>query len=326
MMNNILITGACGFIGNHLIQYLEDHCAPHNIIIVDRDLGALDPSNSLFRNLFFIKIQDLDTFNGWDGILTKYEISAVIHLAARVHKKNEISNKFLPQYINTNTTATINLLQACIKNNVKKFIFLSTVAIYGNKSIAPLKETDLIKLMSPYATSKFLAEKKIQELCAGTKTNFTIIRPPMVYGKNAKGNITTLVKCVKKGLPLPLAGIHNKRSFIHVLNLCNFITHCIVNEKSNNEIFLISDNNDISVPHLIKKISIILKKQARLFYLPPRLLSACATCLLSRALYNKLCDSFQINITKAKTLLCWEPVITMDEGLSELLSDPIMEK
>ena len=128
--------------------------------------------------------------------------------------------------------------------------------------------------MSEYARSKFKAERGLRSIAAGCRMEVVILRPPLVYGPNAKGNFANLVRLTNLGIPLPLSKIKNKRAFISIDNLVHLVITCLDHPKAANQIFLASDDHDMSTTEFINHLAKAFGKPSRLFYFPTQLLVA----------------------------------------------------
>jgi len=292
----ILVTGASGFVGTVLIQALKQ-----------RDYNIL----TLYHNHIISK-SDLDLTSAMSNI------DAVIHLAARVHVMHDSDPDPLNAFRQANVELTKNLVDTAIAAKVKRFVFISSLHVNGSISLLrPYNEADKPEPPSPYAVSKLEAEEYLSAVAKKSNIEVVIIRPPLVYGPKVKGNFLSLLKLVKYGLPLPVGLLNNKRSMIDVNNLVNFIICCIENPKSANETFLISDDNDISTKELFTKLIKLFGKYPLLLPIPPKILYILGDLLGKKEIVERLCAPLQVDITKAKTLLGWKPIQTLDQGLKE---------
>jgi nucleoside-diphosphate-sugar epimerase len=148
-----------------------------------------------------------------------------------------------------------------------------------------------------------------------------IIRPPLVYGYNAPGNFGSLVKAIKRGIPLPLRNINNQRSFIALDNLIDFIITCATHPKAANQTFLVSDGQDMSTPELIRGIAKAAGVPARLFPMPIWALEMSGSLLGKGDAIQRLCGNLQVDISKARDLLGWTPPISVEEGLKRAVGN-----
>jgi len=143
----------------------------------------------------------------------------------------------------------------------------------------------------------------------------TIIRPPLVYGPGVKANFHRMMSWVNRGIPLPFGDIDNKRSLLALDNLVDFILLCINHPVAVNQTFLICDGEDLSTTELLRHVGMAMGKQARLFPVPPALLKLGAKLLGRTAMAQRLCESLQIDMSKARGLLGWIPPVTVADGL-----------
>ena len=142
-----------------------------------------------------------------------------------------------------------------------------------------------------------------------------IIRPPLVYGPGVKANFLSMMSRVNSGVPLPLGTIHNKRSLVALDNLVDLIVTCIGHPAAANQTFLAGDGEDLSTTELLYRIGKALGKPVRLIPFPVSLLIFAAPLLGKKAVIQRLCGTLQVDISKTRKLLGWEPPISVDEGL-----------
>lgn len=305
----ILLTGATGFVGSYLLSVLganttvlgrarpEKHSGPS--FIADLEVGDIDP----------------DVFQG---------IEVVIHCAARVHIMKGSSQDPLTEFQIVNTSGTLDLAKQAAAAGVKRFVFLSSIKVNGETTMARrfFSENENIDPCDAYAISKADAERQLLILAENTEMEVVIIRPPLVYGPNPTGNFLSLIKLIKKSYPLPLASItENKRSLIALESLVDFILLCADYNKAPqaaNEIFVISDGEDVSTSELFHRVAKAYGIKSRLFPFPVRLLRLGAIFLGKQDIVDRLSGSLQVNSSKARELLCWKPVVTMSEQLKKM--------
>ncbi len=310
MKNRILITGANGFIGSKLCQLFDNEKIKYLSFIRDEEKIT---SYSLHV--------EIDEKNDFSPYLSN--INIIIHCANIAHN-NGVSEEELHK---KNTLATLNLAKQAAELGVKRFIYLSSVKANGEitKPHAPFTENDNSKQSDTYGKSKYNTEKALLELANNSKLEVVIIRPPLVYGEGVKANFLSLINLSKTWFPLPFGAIHNQRSFIYVKNLTDFIRLCLNHPKAANQIFLVSDDQDISTTELLRKCAKIQHNKIRLLPIPPRLLKNIGRLIGKEIMMNKMCDSLQIDISKAKKQLGWTPPYTLEEGLQATIA-PLQQK
>ena len=296
----IIITGAKGFVGKALCTNLRkyDH---FNFIPLARE-----PLPSDFK-----LCPDLNQKRGWSELLTGADV--VIHLAGKAHEASDTSS--LDDYRSINTHGTINLAKQALIAGVKKFIFMSSIGVNGTSNSFPFKYNDVPAPIENYAISKYEAEMELKKIAKNTDMEVVIIRPPLVYGKNAPGNFGTLLKVAHKNLPLPLGSINNQRSFVAIDNLIDLIVTCIDHPNAVNKTFLVSDDEDISTSKLLKKLTIAADKKPCLISVPVSILKLLASIVGKRDVVERFSSSLTVDIEHTKYTLNWKPAITLDEGI-----------
>lgn len=297
------MTGANGFVGSALCAALR--ARGHSVTgVVRRDTGEEHQ----------LSIGDITATTSWDSVLAGCDV--VVHLAARVHVMNDQETNPIDAFRAVNLHATLNLAAQAVQRGVKRFIFMSSIGVSGAETFGEgFSEVSESRPHSPYAVSKFEAEKGVRKICTESAMEFVIIRPPLVYGARAPGNFESLLKIVRAGLPLPLKGIDNRRSMICLENLVDFIAVCAEHPMAANQLFLTADGIDLSTPGLITALSDGMKKNSRLFPVPTALIKFGAQILGKQAMYQQLCCSLQVDISKARALLNWVPPVSVYEGL-----------
>jgi nucleoside-diphosphate-sugar epimerase len=307
-----LVTGANGFVGSVLCAYLHKSGAAVR--------AAVRALNSNSAQVETIEIGRLSSKTDWTVPLRG--VNQVIHLAARVHVMNDKSADPLEEFRKINVDVTINLANQAAAAGVKRFIFLSSIKVNGESTQPgrPFAADDAPRPQDPYGVSKYEAERELRKIAERTGMEVVIIRSPLIYGSGVKGNFASIMRVVQYGLPLPLASITgNQRSLVALGNLVDLIVTCISHQAAANQTFLVSDDEDISTAELLRRIGIALKRPAKLFNTPSLLLQFGAALLNKSEIYQRLCGSLQVDITKTKELLNWRPPLSVDQGLMQVI-------
>jgi nucleoside-diphosphate-sugar epimerase len=307
----LLVTGASGFIGNKLCQALL--ARGDTVVAVAR--GQVKVNNSVtIVNKVLTKNTD------WKDSLK--DVDVVIHLAGRAHVMKDAADNPYQAYADINIHATKHLAEQAALSGVKRFIYLSSVKVNGERTNeVAFNEKDRPQPEDDYGTTKFEAEKALINIAKDTSMEVVIIRPPLVYGEGVKANFKSLIKLAQLNIPLPFGGINNKRSFVFIENLIDFILLCTDHPKAANQTFLISDDDDVSTTQLIKYIKDASGKNHFLLPVPQSWLNFLFTLIGKSSLSDRLCGNLQVDITKAKTLLNWKPPYRVREGIERTVRD-----
>jgi len=309
----ILITGANGFIGSRLTQYALDR--GHRVKVVTR--SAEDVRKFPWgKDVEIFQAEDIGREERWPRVLEG--LSAVVHLAGKAHVAEEGDPLKARQYFEVNTLGTVRLASAAARAGISRFVFVSSVKVNG-RSTPPgqaFSEEDAVHPSGAYALSKWEAERRLWRLAAATGLEVVVVRPPLVYGPGVKANMLALLKVVDKGLPLPLAGIHNKRSYVGLSNLTDLLATCVGHPAAAGQTFLAGDGSDLSTPDLIRAISKALHRPCRLLPFPPSLLRA-ASCARP-SVGTALLDSLSVDAGKARRTLAWAPPVPFEVGMQEM--------
>ena len=302
-MTRVLITGGHGFVGNALFERLgAEGCDP---LRVSRQ--ALGPGD--------LAVGEIDLTTDWSEAFI--DCAVVIHLAARVHVMQDTATDPLTAFRTVNVDGTLNLARQAAAAGVKRFVFISSIKVNG-ESTEPeqsFTEADPPNPQDAYGRSKQEAEQGLRQLSADIGMEVVIIRPPLVYGTGVKANFASLMRAVQRGWPLPLGAVYNQRSLVALDNLVDFIVNCITHPKAANQTFLVSDGEDLSTPDLIRRMARAMNRPARLLPVPKSVLMAGAIILGRRDMAQRLCGNLQVDISKSRTLLGWNPPISVDQGL-----------
>ena len=306
MMSKILLTGATGFVGQSLA-----------LALIKKNVSLLCSVRKpvLIEGAECHLVDDLSPTTDWRHCLNQVE--TVIHCAARVHVMHEKANDPLQLFREINVAGTLQLAKQAAAAGVKQFIFLSSVKVNGEKTEVGSAFTEDTKPqpIDPYGISKFEAEQALFELGRSAGMAITVIRPPLIYGPGVGANFLSMLRWVQRGIPLPLGSLRNQRSFVFIDNLVSLISCCIQNPRASNQVFLVSDGHDMSTTELLKKSAASFKVTQRLLPCPAFLLILMATLLGKKSFADRLCQSLQVDISKAKRLLEWTPPTTVEQGL-----------
>ena len=142
-----------------------------------------------------------------------------------------------------------------------------------------------------------------------------IVRSPLVYGPRVRANFYKLMQITKMGLPLPFRGVDNRRSMVAIDNLVDLLMTCIDHPAAANQIFLVSDDDDLSLSRLIQLIAKAMNKRIWLLPAPIKLIQLIAMLTGKSAAINRLFGSLQVDISHTKQTLNWQPLISVEQGI-----------
>jgi nucleoside-diphosphate-sugar epimerase len=303
----ILITGANGFIGTHLCRELSN-----------RNISFRSTARNTNENNYIDFIScDLETSEELDQLMDGCDI--VVHLAGRAHVTSDDSRE---KYRIANEFVTQRIVNAAARNGITRFVYLSSIKVNGESSNPgmPIRQSDTPNPLDNYGHSKLATEQGLQEICLVNNMEYVIIRPVLVYGKGVKANFSSLISAVKRGLPLPIAGVKNTRSMIGINNLIDLIVNTCTNPKAANQTFLASDGDDISTPALVRLIAKSLNRPARIFPFPTSILRLFASVIGRSSTIDKLTGSLSVDISHTMNSLNWQPPFSTESEIAKAVS------
>lgn len=304
----VLVTGATGFVGQSLASKVNNLF--DTIALVRTESNAL-PENVqqlVASNIFTVSLPD--------------NIDVIIHLAGRAHILNEKVEDPLQEFRKVNVEGTLQLARQALEKKVKRFIFMSSIGVNGAVTQdIPFTEDSLPQPHADYAVSKWEAEQALQELFTGSDTELVIIRPPLVYEAHAPGNFARLLKLVATNLPLPFASAKNKRSFVALENLVDFIQTCIEHPNATNQTFLVADQTSISTSELVQYLKQGMGKTAHFIYIPQFVMKLGAACVGKSKLYEQLFESLEVDTAKAREVLGWTAPLDIQKAMQQAGQD-----
>lgn len=302
MTKRVLVTGASGFVARAL---LARNMAGYEFVPASRKVGVRNERRTWRRS------PDLSASAEWGPILDG--IDSVVHLAGRVHLSPD---KDPAAYFVENCDGTLKLAQDAIAAGTKRFVFLSSAKVFGDESAATaFSENSFASPEDPYAVSKLEAERGLFGLSG--RLQVAILRPPLVYGPGVRANFLALLTAVARGMPMPLASIQNRRSFIAVENLATAIVACLESPVADARTYCVTDGTSLSTPELVRGMANALGKPSRLFAFPPRLLELCGAAVGRTETIKRLTRSLELNDHAIRMELGWRPVQTFEAAVLE---------
>jgi nucleoside-diphosphate-sugar epimerase len=304
----VMITGANGLVGRHAC---EQFVAKGMFV-----RAAVRSCSTVPHATETINVGEIDGNTSWQSVLTGVDV--VVHLAARVHVMNDRAENPAAEFRRVNVDASLNLARQAAVAGVRRLIFVSTAKVHGEFT-APgqmFSEQDPPSPTDAYAISKWEAEQGLHSIAKSTGLEVVIVRPPLVYGPGVRANFLALINLVRRGWPLPFASVANARSLIALGNLVDFIGTCMTHPAAANQAFLVSDGHDLSTAELVGAIARAADMPVRLFSVPAWLLLLAGRLTGQSKAMERLCKNLQLDISKARTQLHWQPKLGVAEGLS----------
>jgi nucleoside-diphosphate-sugar epimerase len=303
-MRAVLVTGASGFVGRALCQHLEAHG-----IHVRRALRRA-PAGHIGDH---VVVGEIGPHTDWREALVGVDV--VAHLAARVHVMQDSAPDPAAEYRKVNVEGTRALAMTAGRAGVRRFLLLSSVKVNGEATPYPYTEDHAPKPDDLYAISKLEAEQVLQEVAAKAGMEWTIVRPPLVYGPGVGANFLRLVQAVARRRPLPIAAVANLRSVVYVGNLVDAIRICLEHPDAANQTFLVRDGEDVSTPDLARRVARALGVSPILLPVPVRVLHLLGRLLGREATVRRLAGSLQVDDARLRAKVEWHPPYSLDEGL-----------
>ncbi len=307
-MSTLLVTGANGFVGAAACR--------HALATGRAVRGAVRTAGSTGQGVEAALVAAMDGQTDWTDALSGCD--SVVHTAARVHVMHESSADPLSEFRRINVEGTLNLARQAAAAGVRRFVFVSSVKVNGEgtEPQQPYRASDTPAPKDAYGTSKAEAEQGLHRIAAETGLEVAIVRPPLVYGPGVKANFASLMRAVRRGMPLPLGAVtRNRRSLVALDNLADLLLTCVDHPAAAHQAFMVSDGEDLSTAALIQRIGQSMGKPARLLAVPPVLLQLGATALGKSDVAQRLLGNLQVDIQHTRQTLDWTPPIGVDEGL-----------
>ena len=315
MSQRLLVTGGSGFVGKALAESALKKGMKVNV-------SSRKHPKSTHPDMKHFFVNNIDLTKDWKQELNN--VQYVVHCAGRAHVTNDKAPDSLALFRKINVEATLNLARQAAESGVKRFLFISSVGVNGSKTTnsSSFKESDDPKPHNAYTISKWEAERGLFDISIATGMEIVIIRPPLIYGQDAPGNFGLLMKVILSGWPMPLGGIKNSRSFVAINNLVDFIFTCMFHANAKNQIFLVSDDQDISTSDLFISLSRAAGIRNNIFSIPLWLLKFGAMLSGRSHMIENLCGTLKIDISKAKNTLGWRPPHSFNEEINLAIKKP----
>ncbi|WP_072390453.1 NAD-dependent epimerase/dehydratase family protein [Hyphomicrobium sp. CS1GBMeth3] len=296
-MKRICITGARGFIGQHLVQRLMQAGYPLTLA-VRRVAGSASSSEGRI-----VEVGDIGEGTDWRRALE--DCGVVVHLAGQTPAPGVSADLFR----RVNEAGTARLAAQCAGAGVETLIFLSSIFAVVDHTFAGVVD-DAVEPRSttPYGRSKLAAEAHIRAFTGEGRTGVSL-RPPLVYGAQAKGNWHSLQRLAASGLPLPFGSVRNRRSLISVENLCDAIVHIVgqSGDVTKAGAFAVADAEAVSLADMLRLLRAGMKLSPRLLPVPPAMLTAGLGLLGRTVMGQSLVGDLAVDSSRFRETYGWTP-------------------
>lgn len=321
-MTHVLVTGASGFVAADLIPRLLR--AGYSVTALSRQPVPAFADLSI-RCIHGLDLDDLGgsmtapALASWQQALT--DVDVVVHLAARVHVMSDVDVDPMAANRRTNRDASVRLASLAQAAGVKRFIFMSSIKVNGEQTLpgSAFSAMSVPAPQDPYGVSKWEAEQALNELSAATGLELVVIRPALVYGPGAKGNLEVMLRIMARGWPLPLAAIKNSRSLLARSNLNDFLVRCIQHSNAIGGCFLLADCR-FSTPELLRQLVIAGGRPIRLWSIPVFCLNLMAILSGRRAWIQRLCGNLEVDSEFACQRMQWRPLVQPVTELAAMIN------
>jgi UDP-glucose 4-epimerase len=305
----VVITGAAGFIGRHVLARFR--AAGREVVGIVRP-GAAHPGIEGVRLIE----RDLASASSLADVLQPND--TVVHLAARAHRIVDDAADPLEAFRRANVEPVRVLCRSAAEANIRRLIFISSAKVFGEGREQPYAVTDPVAPAEPYAQSKAEAERVVAQAGEHGAFEWTILRPPFVYGPGGKGNFPRLVTLahLSTKVPLPLGAIENRRSIIFVGNLADVILRAAEHPNASGQVLLPADTEDVSTPELLRAIAAATGARARLFPCPRVLLRTAARLIGRSAEMDRLTESLRLDSRHLRQVLEWQAPFTLQRAIA----------
>lgn len=304
----VLVTGATGFVGRFACAALMK--AGHEVHVAVRSGNCASKVDGIEP----VIVGEINASTDWSGALSNMEV--VVHLAGRVHVMKDIARDSLTEFRRINTAGTEHLARCAAQAGIKRLVFMSSIKVNGEETkTTPFAETNPARPNDPYGISKWEAEQALARVAADTGLEVVVLRSPLIYGPEVKGNFLSLVKAIVRGVPLPLAGINNRRSLLYIGNAVDAIVLAATHPSAAGKTYLLSDGQDVSTPDLIRRLAKLLCVPVRLVRCPPFLLQLVGGMLGKAESVSRLTGSLQIDSSTIRNELGWTPPWSLEQAL-----------
>ncbi len=282
----ILVTGANGFVGQHFLKFLQGK----NCQYLTLHRGPSQPS---------VNAVTLEH-------LSSKTINTVVHLAGRAHVLKEVAADPMAEFKAANIDFTLEVASAAVAAGAKRFVFISSVGVYGIISTdIPITEFQTPNPQELYAHSKLEAEQRLRAYLNEQGVELVILRPALIYGDNAPGNLAKLFNLCDSSMPLPFLNANAKRTMLNVQSFCEALWLSAMEPAAAGQIYNVADRSGVSTSELVSCFKQRLARRDLQFSLPKAALKRLLGLAKKEKMYQQLFGAFNLDSTKLERELGW---------------------
>lgn len=306
----VLVTGVTGLVGSNVAAQFASR-GVEVIGICRREVRA----DARIPGVQYHAVAGIGPETRWEHVLR--DVDVVVHAAAHAHvMAPSPTDHAAYQYVNV--AGTRALASAALEAGVARFVFISSIKVNGEATPkGPFRASDVPAPRDAFGRCKLGGEQAVQDVLPASK--WTIVRPPLVYGRGMRGNFARMAHLVSTGLPLPFASIANRRSLVGVENLADLVVLASAHHAASGRVWLAADGEDVSTPALIRAIAREIGLPARLWPFPSMLLRSFGAIAGRRAEMRRLTESLYLDIEPTQRELGWAPRVPLQVGLANAL-------
>jgi nucleoside-diphosphate-sugar epimerase len=316
MERRVLVTGATGFVGRHVVESFAGDGM--KVRALSRRPGGFAAN---------VEVAVAGDILHRDAIRAAVAgVTSIVHLAGRAHAKPEGKDDPGSECRRINVDGTALLLEEAASAGVERLILASSVKAVASESAVALSPDTPPQPTDAYGESKLEAERLVKVASARAGIHSTILRLPVIYGPGMKANMAALFGAVDRGFPLPLASVKNRRSFAYVGNVVAALGALLDAPRGPENVAYVSDEHDLSTPDLIRHIGTALDRSPRLFAFPPAMLKGAGITggLLSRIAglhfssesVTAVLGSLFVDTSSLREMTGFKPPFSLGQGMS----------
>ncbi|MFU0507856.1 NAD-dependent epimerase/dehydratase family protein [Pseudaminobacter sp. NGMCC 1.201702] len=305
-MDRILVTGTSGFVGRHLLTRLKRE--GRELTLAGRSFSRTEVG----RTVKTLVVGEIGPRTDWSAALEGCGI--VIHMAGQVPGPGVSASDF----DTVNNEGTARLAEQAFASGVKLFVLLSSIfAVVDHTTEIPIDDLSFPpSATTPYGLSKSAAEAHIANFARSGRIGVSL-RPPLVYGKNAKGNWLRLQRLAATQLPLPFGNVHNRRSFIAVENLVDALVRVVssATDRDVSGVYAVADEDVVSTADTVKWLRDGMGLSPRLLPVDVGILNLLLNLTGQTSMAQSLLGNLEVNSSRFRRVFQWEPPVTSREGI-----------